>query len=103
MSAFSDRAPVLLLILVGCGGCGGSEATPPATDSGAPIDSALADTSVEAEADGGEFCVIPQAVGGRCDLGATCPATDGCNQCSCYRLPAGSLGYNCTTRPCATP
>ena len=93
---------LVLPLLGGVAGCGDSTIT--SSDAGdassPPADTALdttpdaADVSLRPDVSN-ERCTLPS--GGTCAVGMTCPAGDGCNDCTC----AAGARLMCTARPCA--
>ncbi len=91
----SSRLAVLLVVtLAACS----STVTGPITTNDASSDVAVdapVDVAVDAPLD---YCILPD--GNRCPRGATCPAGDGCNTCSCY---GPGLTAGCTLIGCLPP
>ncbi len=90
-----------LAVLTTALGCGGSVTESPSVDAGleasaqpdvsVTMDSALDSGLDAAGLDAGDTCKpLPN-----CDSGTTCPATDGCNTCSCEQGVWECTGYEC--------
>jgi hypothetical protein len=83
-----------LIVLGACADSVSSSVPDASTDTALPRDTPPSPDVVPTLDGGG--CVLLN--GGRCALGATCPAGDGCNVCLCT-----AQGTMCTTRGCMPP